>query len=309
MTGGIHRTPSTSVLKRTMKISISFVMMRFTTGGALKRFVIDDFIATTQLIGVRICRIAMILFCTSMLFMGMASQLEAEVLVHAAASLSDVLKEVGAIYENETGEKVVFNFGASSLLARQIQEGAPGDIFFSADEAKMDALQKTGLIRKETRISFLSNTLVIVIPGDSTFLFSSARDLVNIKGRIAIAEPQTVPAGIYAKEYLKKIGIWDKINDRLIPTDNVRAALAVVESGNVDAGIVYRTDAVISKLVKIGYEIPRMEGPKISYPIAVLTNAKDFSSTKKFYDFLMGAKALDIYRKHQFLLAEVRQKP
>ncbi len=249
-------------------------------------------------------RIAMILFCTVMLLIGNSSPAKAEIVVHAAASLSDALKEAGTIYEKETGEKVVFNFGASSLLARQIQEGAPGDLFFSADEAKMDGLEKKGLIRKETRISLLSNTLVIVIPDDSKAQFSSARDLLNVKGRVAIAEPQTVPAGIYAKEYLKKIDIWDKIIDQLIPTDNVRAALAVVESGNVDAGIVYRTDAEISKRVKIGYEIPRMEGPKIRYPIAVLANTKDFPSAKKFYDFLMSEKALDIYLKHKFLLAD-----
>jgi molybdate transport system substrate-binding protein len=208
------------------------------------------------------------------------------------------------MYEQEAGEKVRYNFGASSILARQIQEGTPGDIFFSADEAKMDGLEKKGLIRKDTRKSLLSNTLVIVVLADSKLQFSSAQDLLNIKGNIAIAEPQSVPAGIYAKEYLKKIGIWNKVIDRLIPTENVRAALAVVESGNVEAGIVYKTDAEISRGVKIAHEISKDEGPKISYPLAVLTEAKDFDAAKKFYDYLLSTKAIDIYRKYGFLLTE-----
>lgn len=240
----------------------------------------------------------------SLLLIGTADRIHAEILVHAAASLTDALTEIGSVYKQETGETVLFNFGASSLLARQIQEGAPGDIFFSADEEKMDALEKKGLIRKDTRKSLLSNTLVIVVGTDSKLQFSSARDLVNVKGNIAIAEPQTVPAGIYAKEYLKKIGIWSKVIDRLFSVDNVRAALSAVESGNVDAGIVYKTDAEISKKVKIGYEIPRTEGPSISYPLAVLGETKNFSAAKKFYDFLLSAKSLDVYLKYGFLLVK-----
>ncbi|MCI0411380.1 molybdate ABC transporter substrate-binding protein [bacterium] len=248
--------------------------------------------------------ISAIIFSVVVLLVGTGYQARAEVLVHAAASLADALKETGMLYEQKTGEKVSFNFAASSLLARQIQEGAPGDIFFSADEGKMDGLEKEGLIRKDMRKSLLSNTLVIVVTTDSNAKFSSAADLVNVKGSIAIAEPQTVPAGIYAREYLKKIGIWDKVMDRLIPTDNVRASLAAVESGNVDAGIVYKTDAGVSKRVRIAHEIPRGEGPKISYPLAVLTHAKDFHAAKKFYDFLLNPRVLDIYLKYGFLLSD-----
>ena len=127
----------------------------------------------------------------------------AEIQVYAAASLTDVLTEIGEQYQKETGDQLIFNFAASSILARQIEEGAPADIFFSADEAKMDSLQKKQLIVPETRKSLLSNTLVIVVPEDSKLKLSSAKDLVNVKGYIAIAEPKTVPAGIYAKEYLK----------------------------------------------------------------------------------------------------------
>jgi molybdate transport system substrate-binding protein len=209
---------------------------------------------------------------------------------------------MGKLYEQETGQKVSFNFAASSVLARQIQEGGPGDIFFSADEEKMDGLEKKGLIRKETRKSLLSNTLVIVVPIDSKAEFASAKDLVKVKGNIAIAEPQTVPAGIYAKQYLKKLGIWSKVIDRLIPLENVRATLAAVESGNAEAGIVYKTDAEIAKRARVVYAISRSEGPKISYPLAVLKETTDFAEAKKFYDFLISPKILELYQKYGFLL-------
>src|SRR5436190_2327953 len=197
----------------------------------------------------------------------------AEINVFAAASLTDVLTRIARDYEKESGDKLVFNFGASSMLARQIQEGAPADVFFSADEEKMDGLEKKGLIKKETRKALLSNALVVVVANDSTLKITGPDDLKKAK-RIAIAEPKTVPAGIYARKYLEQVGLWSKIIDPLIPTENVRGALAAVESGNVDAGIVYKTDAAISKRIKIAYEVPAKDVPKISYPVAVMKDSK-----------------------------------
>src|SRR3954451_1243833 len=184
----------------------------------------------------------------------------AEGLVSAAVSLSDALKEIAAGYEKQSSDRIRFNFGASNLLARQIEEGAPVDLFFSADEAKMDALEKKGLILKETRRSRLSNLLVIIVPPTRNTAVRGPLDLRRdaIK-RIALAEPQTVPAGIYAKEYLQKIKLWPAVEWKVIPTENARAALAAVESGNVDAAIVYQTDAAMSKKVKIAYQIPRSD--------------------------------------------------
>jgi molybdate transport system substrate-binding protein len=227
----------------------------------------------------------------------------ADVLVHAAASLTDALQEIAVLYKKDNNEKVQFNFGASSMLARQIQEGAPGDIFISADELKMNDLQKKGLILTETRKSILSNTLAIIVPEDSKVVLSSIQDLLKIRGNIAIAEPQSVPAGIYAKEYLKKVGLWNKIIDRLVPTENVRAALAIVEAGNAEAGIVYKTDAAISKRVRTALEISRAEGPKIAYPIAVLKESKDPKAAMKFYQYLISDPAFEVYRKYGFLMA------
>src|SRR5215831_16809211 len=133
----------------------------------------------------------------------------AEVRVFAAASLTDSLKEIAAAYEKSSHDKIVFNFGASSILARQIEEGAPADVFFSADEAKMDALEKKGLILAGTRKSRLSNTLVIVVGTDSGFQIASPEELTNpLVKRIALADPRAVPAGIYAKEFLQKRNLW-----------------------------------------------------------------------------------------------------
>lgn len=228
----------------------------------------------------------------------------AEIQIYAAASLTDALNEIAGQYQEQTGDQLVFNFAASNVLARQIDEGAPADIFFSADEAKMNSLEKSKLILPETRKSLLSNTLVIVVPEDSKLVFTTAKDLTKVKGYIAIAEPQSVPAGIYAKEYLKKIDIWSKVIDRLVPTENVRAALAAVESGNADAGIVYKTDAEISKKVKIAYEVPLQEGPKISYPVAIVKDTKNLEAAKKLLSYLESDPGIAVFKKYGFLIQE-----
>jgi molybdate transport system substrate-binding protein len=223
--------------------------------------------------------------------------------VSAAASLTDVLQELAPIYEKQTGDTVLFNFGASSLLARQIQEGAPADLFISADELKMDSLQQRRLIVAATRRSILSNTLAIIVPSDSRMKIASPADLAGDSIRnLALAEPQSVPAGIYAKEYLRKLRLWQKIVFKVVPTDNVRGALAAVESGNADAGIVYKTDALISKLVRIAYEVPAAEGPEISYPAAVVADSKQPAAAQRLLDFLQSPRAQGVFRKYGFLV-------
>ena len=227
----------------------------------------------------------------------------ADLHVFAAASLADALKEIAPQYEKATGDKLVLNLGASSTLARQIQEGAPADLFLSADEEKMNGLEKRKLLVPGTRRSVLSNTLVVVVPVDSSLKIAGPADLVGIRA-LALAEPQTVPAGIYAKEYLKAKGLWSKVIDRVVPTENVRAALAAVESGNVDAGIVYKTDAGISKKVKVVYEAPKAESPKISYPFAVLAASGRKEAARKLLDYLQSPPALAVFRKYGFLILE-----
>ena len=223
--------------------------------------------------------------------------------VFAAASLIDSLKETAAAYQKQTGDKVVFNFGASSVLARQIEEGAPADLFFSADEAKMDGLEKKGLIVKETRKSRLSNSLVIVVATEKGVAIVSPKDLAADKvKRLALAEPRTVPAGIYAREYLQNQKLWSGVEAKVVPTENVRAALAAVEAGNAEAGIVYKTDAAISKKVRIAYEVPPSDSPAISYPMAVLKEAKEPDAAKRFLKHLNSEEAGKVFEKFGFIV-------
>jgi molybdate transport system substrate-binding protein len=140
----------------------------------------------------------------------------AEVNVYAAASLTDVMKEIASAYENESGDKILFNFGASSLLARQIIERAPADMFVSADEAKMDELEQADLIATETR----HDLLVIVVPSDSKLVIASPEELVSKSQKIAVADPRAVPAWIYTKEYLTRLGLCRKLEPKIVPTEN-----------------------------------------------------------------------------------------
>jgi molybdate transport system substrate-binding protein len=217
----------------------------------------------------------------------------AEVRVFAAASLREAVEEIAKAY---TDDEIVFSFGASSMLARQIQEGAPADLFLSADEAKMSALAARGLVRQ--RASVLSNSLVIVVPKSGGKRITSPRQLPSL-GRIALAEPSSVPAGIYAREWLQRLGLWERVKPNVIPTDNVRSALAAVDSGNVDAAIVYKTDARISKEVRVAYEVPRAETPGISYPFGIVN---DTPAARRFFAHLRSQAALRVFAKHGFLV-------
>ncbi len=227
----------------------------------------------------------------------------AEVTVFAAASLTDSLEEIAGFYEKNSGDKIIFNFGASSTLARQIQEGAPADIFFSADEAKMNGLDSKGLIDDGTRKSRVGNTLVVVVAADSAQFIHSASDLTNAGvGKIALADPKAVPAGVYAKAWLNKEQLWPAVEPKVVPTENVRAALAAVESGNVDAGVVYKTDAGISKKVKIAYEVPTNDAPNISYPMAVVKASTQPAAAKKFLEYLNSDDAGKVFEKFGFMV-------
>jgi len=227
----------------------------------------------------------------------------ADLKVSAAASLTDALKEIAAPYEKQSGDKLIFNFAASSALARQIQEGAPADVFLSADEAKMDQLEKAGLLAPGTRHPLLSNTLAIVVEKAGNVKIAAAADLAGpaVK-KLALGEPSSVPAGVYAKAYLEKLGLWAQVQPKVVPTENVRAALAAVESGNVEAGIVYQTDAVISAKVRIAYAVPVAEGPAISYPVAVIRASSQPEAARKFAEYLGSDAAKAVFQKFGFII-------
>ena len=228
-----------------------------------------------------------------------------EIMVSAAASLSDALAEISTNFQAQAGVHVQFNLGASSTLARQIEEGAPADIFFSADEAQMNRLAKNRLIDAATRKDLLGNSLVVVVPADSNLQIKSAGDLTNAAVKqIALADPKAVPAGVYAKAWLTKLQLWPAIEPKVVPTENVRAALAAVASGNVDAGVVYKTDAAISKNVRIAYEVPLADGPDIRYPVALVKDSKQPGAAKKFLDYLSSEEAGQVFRRFGFLLGQ-----
>jgi molybdate transport system substrate-binding protein len=230
----------------------------------------------------------------------------AEVRVFAAASLTDSLKELAMGYAKRSNDRIVFNFGASSTLARQIEEGAPADIFFSADEARMDALETKGLIDKSSRKSRLSNSLVIVVAAENGASVSSPQDLANpaIK-RVSLGDPKAVPIGVYAKQYLQSLGIWPEVAPKIVATENVRAAMVAVEAGNADASIVYKTDAAISKKVRITFEVPPNQGPNISYPIALVKDAPAHEPARRVLEYLQSVEADAVFARYGFITAEV----
>jgi len=238
-------------------------------------------------------------FCGLLVAMaaGATTAPEQEILVFGAASLTESLQEIGKAYEAKSGVKVRFSFGASSDLARQIQAGAPADAFFSADTLKMDALEKAGFVRREDRREFLSNRLVVVVPSGSTLAVTRPADLVGLS-RLALADPEGVPAGVYAKKWLESIGLWKDVQPKVVPTLDVRAALAAVETEAAPAGIVYRTDAAISKKVRIAYEVSG--GPEITYSLARTVSSP--LPAAAFVDFLTSDAGKGVFARRGFLV-------
>ncbi|HEX5606389.1 MAG TPA: molybdate ABC transporter substrate-binding protein [Candidatus Binatia bacterium] len=228
-----------------------------------------------------------------------------EILVSAAASLTDACNDVGRSYRQKSKDSVRFNFGPSSGLARQIDEGAPADLFFSADLAQMDALEKKSLLEPGTRKNLLSNQLVIIVPADSKLSISTPKDLLkpDVK-KIALAEPSSVPVGVYTSKYLADEGLWEQLKAKVVPVQDVRATLAAVESGNVEAGFVYKTDAAVSKKVKIVYAVPIDKGPKIIYPVAVIKGSKHKTAARDFMSYLQSAAAKNAFNKYGFVVLD-----
>jgi len=223
-------------------------------------------------------------------------------LVSAAASLTDAMTEIGSTYQSQSEQVVNFNFGPSSGLARQIDEGAPADVFFSADLAQMDRLEKNGRLVPGTRKNLLSNQLVLIAPFDSKLALSSPKDLSKAEVKtIVLAEPSSVPAGVYSKKYLIDRGLWDRIEGKVVPVTDVRATLASVGSGNADAGFVYRTDAAISDRVRIVYEVPLDNGPAITYPIAIVKESKQKDTARDFVRYVESPAAKNVFEKYGFV--------
>jgi molybdate transport system substrate-binding protein len=218
--------------------------------------------------------------------------------VFAAASLADALREIGSAFEARTGHRVVLSFGGSNDMARQIRAGAPAEVFVSASAERMDEVEQAGLVRAGDRGDLLSNRLVVIVPLAADAVPTTAEDLLRVR-RLALGDPQAVPAGIYARRWLEKRGLWERVRDRVVPTLDVRAALAAVESGNADAGIVYRTDAAISRGVRVALEVPPGEAPRIVYPAALLATARG-PGARAFYEQLRSPAARAVFERLGF---------
>ncbi len=229
-----------------------------------------------------------------------------DLLVFAAASTKNAAEDVAAIYATEGKGKVAYSFASSADLAKQIENGAPAAIFISADQKWMDYLAERNLIVADSRHDLLGNKLVLIAPADSQLTLQLAKDAPLADalgdGKLAMGEPESVPAGRYGKAALESLGIWPAVEPKVARTKDVRAALALVERGEAAAGIVYSTDAAISRKVKLIAEFPPESHPKIVYPAALIAG-KDDAAAKAFYEFLGGPKAKAVFLDYGFTVA------
>jgi molybdate transport system substrate-binding protein len=224
--------------------------------------------------------------------------------VSAAISLKDSLDEIAHVYQSEMpGVAIYFNYGASGTLQRQVEEGAPIDLFVSASPNQMDALEAKGLMLAGTRKDLVKNAIVLIVPKGKSGI-SGFADLAKPEARvIAVGEPQSVPAGKYAQEVLTHAGLYDQLKPKFVLAKDVRQVLTYVATGNADAGIVYVTDAKTSDRVVVVATAPEDSHSPVIYPVAVLKGSKSASAAKAFEEFLLGTKARAVFQKYGFLTA------
>ena len=229
-----------------------------------------------------------------------------ELNISAAVSMKDALAEIQTNYQKKAPHvKLVYNLGASGSLQKQIEQGATADIFISAAPKQMNELAAKNLVINATRKNLLENKLVLIVPKDSTLSISKLEDLQNdaVK-QISIGETKVVPAGQYAEQALKKLGVWEKIQRKIVFAKDVRTVLTYVDTGNVDAGLVYKTDAAASKKVKILATAPDGSHAPIIYPAAVLTGTKNQKAAEEFLSYLAGPEGKSVFEKHGFVMGK-----
>ena len=226
-----------------------------------------------------------------------------DVVVFAAASLKNALDDASAAYQKETETKILISYAASPTLAKQIESGAPADLFISADLDWMDYLQKRNLIKAETRLTLLGNKLVLIAPASSTATIEIRPGfaLANLLGNehLSMADPGAVPAGKYGKAALEKLGVWASVADKVAPAQDVRSALLLVSRGETPLGIVYATDAAADKGVRIVAAFPEDSHPPIVYPVAELS-ASTNAAAALFLDFLKSDRARPYFERQGF---------
>jgi len=226
--------------------------------------------------------------------------------VFAAASLTNAFQDIGKLYKEKAGVDVKFSFAASSALAKQLESGAPAAIFASADNKWMDYTEGKDLTLKATRVTPIGNSLVLIMPADKAKDVTITKDFdfsafIGADGKIATGLTDSVPIGVYAKAALTSLGQWDKVKDRVVGAESVRAALALVERGEATAGIVYSTDAAVAKNVKIVATFPADSHPPVEYPFEIV-KGQDTPANKALFAFLTGPEAKAVYAKYGFVV-------
>lgn len=229
-----------------------------------------------------------------------------QLLVFAAASTTDAVSQAGRAFSKKTGIKVTNSFAASSTLAKQVAHGAPAEVYISANQKWMDYLAKHDLIVAASRVNVLRNSLVLIAPTDSPLKSQKMARGLDLRGtlgqgRLALGDPAHVPAGIYAKQALTTLGLWESVQNQIAASPTVRAALALVERGETPLGAVYATDAKISPKVKVVGVFPADSHTPISYPAAIVTG-RDSPRARAYMEFLSSPQAKAIFQKHGFLV-------
>ncbi len=230
-----------------------------------------------------------------------------ELVVYAATSTRDALLALASAFERQHGVELVFNFGSSGDLARQILAAAQADVFLSADDLELDRVERAALLRAGTRCRLLTNQLVVIEPADVESVFTAPFDAGQLAAprvrRLSLGNVHSVPAGRYAQDWLARCGVWEALQDRVLPANDVRAALAAVESGAAEAGIVYKSDAARSSRVRLVYAVPLAQGPAISYPAAVIAGRPNEDIARAWLVSLHSAAARATFESFGFLVA------
>ncbi len=222
--------------------------------------------------------------------------------VSAASSLAEVITEVGRAWQASGGAGITVNAGGSNVLARQVAQGAPVDVFISADKAQMAVASASGRVVDGSERDLLSNALVVVVPPRSGITtFTPAVLAERTVRRVALGNPDSVPAGVYARQWLERAGMWTRVQPKVVPALNVRAALASVRAGRVDAGIVFATDARTAPDVRVVYMVPEAEAPEIRYPVALVRGTRQ-ADAERFVAFLRMPAAVAIFEAAGFVV-------
>jgi molybdate transport system substrate-binding protein len=241
----------------------------------------------------------LLLMLSPVLLLVLLGQTPAALTVSAAVSLTEALQDVAAAYRAAGGAPVSFNFAGSNVLARQIVNGAPVDVFVSADEAQMEVLARAGMVVPGSLANIAGNSLVLI--ADERTAIRSLADLGNAEvRRIAIGDPAAVPAGVYARRYLEDIGLWPRLEPKLVPMASVRAALTAVQNGSAAAAFVYATDAKVAPALKVVTTIAGARAPRIVYPACVVKSTRQPAAAATYLTFLRSPAAAAILARHGF---------